>query len=220
MSTTATRQGGDHWETIRVTWEQYVALVREDPRRRRPKYTFVDGRLTILSPSYSHEILRARLAGMFEDIVVGLLIDCQPSGEATLLSESSSRAGTEADATYYLTNIDKLRGKTDLIMGDVPPPDLATEVVWTHPVKAALEAYRRIGVREVWVCRKANLEFLVLGSDGQYRVSRKSACLPFLESDDLTPWVYRQDLASETRLRRLFRLWVTETLAPRYDAST
>jgi Uma2 family endonuclease len=218
MSITSIERGGDRWKTVRVTWEEYLALVREELDRSRPKYTFVDGRLTIVSPSYSHDDLRVRLTWFVDEILLGLMIDGQPAGETTLLKEKGSRAGTEGDATYYLTNIDKIRGKTDFIMGDDPPPDLAIEIVWTHPVKDALEAYRRIGVREVWVCRKSKLEFLVLSPKRQYRVSRTSACLPFLRSDDLTPWVYREDLPSETQLRHLFRLWVTETLAPRYHA--
>jgi Uma2 family endonuclease len=216
MSTIAPERGADRWETLSSTWEAYVDLACADPDRSRPKYTFLDGRLTIVSPSLSHEFLRVRLAVIIEDIVIGLLIDCLPCGEVTLLKEKGSRAGTEADATFYLTNVDQIRRKTDVIMGDDPPPDLAIEVVWTHPVKDALEAYRRIGVREVWVCRRSELEFLILGPDDEYAASPSSVSLPFLQSDELTPWIYRQDLPSETQLRHLFRLWVTDTLAPRH----
>jgi hypothetical protein len=60
------------------------------------------------------------------------------------------------------------------------------------------------------------LKFLVLGADGHYAQSATSACLPFIISaDELSPWVYRQDLPDETALRRLFRGWVETTLAPR-----
>ena len=46
-------------------------------------------------------------------------------------------------------------------------------------------------------------------------MSPTSACLPFLTSDELTPWVYRQDLPDEIALRGLFRRWVSDVLAPR-----
>ncbi|MCA1684377.1 MAG: Uma2 family endonuclease, partial [Planctomycetia bacterium] len=102
--------------------------------------------------------------------------------------------GTEPDTSYYLTHINHLRGKRKVVMGQDPPPDLVVEVVVSHPEGDALEAYRRFGVREVWVCKESGLEFLVLGADGQYAGSPVSACFPFLTSEELAPWVYRDDL--------------------------
>ena len=110
----------------------------------------------------------------------------------TLLKKTSkSRAGTEADATYYFNNIDLVPEKEHLVMGVDPAPDLVVEVVISHPEKKALEAYRKFKVREVWVCEESRLAFLILGEDGRYTIAPKSDCFPFLDSAELTPWVER-----------------------------
>ena len=116
---------------------------------------------------------------------------------------------------YYLTNIDLIRGKEHIVMGQDPAPDLVVEVVASHPLGDTIEVYRRFGVREVWVCKRSKLLFLVLGPDGRYAPSSTSACLPFLKADELNLWAYRHDLPNESELRYQFRAWVTETLAPR-----
>jgi Uma2 family endonuclease len=216
MSTAPTIRGTDHWFQMPATWGAYTRLLRARGERSRPRYIFVDGRLTAVSPGHPHESLSARLAGLINEILVGLSIDGHASGQVTLKKSARSREGTEADASYYLTNIDRVMGKKHLVMGQDPPPDLVLEVVFSHPERDALEAYRRFGVREVWVCKESDLEFLVLGTEGQYVESPVSACLPFLSSEELSPWVYSDDLGSDTRRWKLFRAWVTETLAPRH----
>jgi hypothetical protein len=45
---------------------------------------------------------------------------------------------------------------------------------------------------------------------------KTSACLPFLKSEELSFWAFRQDLPDESELRYQFRAWVTETLAARH----
>src|SRR5438128_2698623 len=137
MSTTASQRGHDVWQSVPATWGAYLRLLRARGERNRPKYTFVHGRLTIVSPGMSHELLKTRLAWFVDEVLLGLLIDCQPTGQVTLLKTVRPRTGTESDASYYLTNLDQIRGKKDLVMGQDPPPDLAIEVVVSHPAKGA-----------------------------------------------------------------------------------
>jgi Uma2 family endonuclease len=211
--------GFDHTVCLPATWETYKDLLEARGERSRPKYTFVDGRLTAVSPGQNHEEIKTRLGGLIEDILVGLLIDFHASGGVTLLSARGSRAGTEGDESYYLTHIKEVRGKKDLVMGEDPPPDLAVEVVFSHPEDDALEAYRRIGVREVWVCKGGELRFLTQGPEGHYVQSPASALLPFLSSQELSAWLFRRDFPNDARLRHEFRAWVAETLAPRLRAA-
>ena len=213
---TLTTVGFDQWVRVPATWETYKRLLKLRGERGQPKYTFVDGRLTIVTKGLNHEWTTSRIGWLIEEILVSLLIDFLPSREVTLFKSSGSRAGNEADESYYLTNINRVRRKKNLVMGRDPAPDLAVEVVVSHPEDDALESYRRFGVREVWVCKEAELEFLVLGADGQYAASPTSALLPFLASAELADWLFREDFASEAPLRHAFRGWVVETLAPRY----
>jgi hypothetical protein len=156
-----------------------------------------------------------RLAVLIHEMLSGLSFDDHPTGSVTLHRSRPSWEGTEADQSYYLTSIDRVIGKRELVMGEAPPPNMDVEVVVTHDEGNALKAYRRFGVREVWVCKESGLTFLVQGARGRYVASPVSACLAFLRSDELAPWVYRTDPSSETRLMKLFRAWVAETLVPR-----
>jgi Uma2 family endonuclease len=209
----------DDWVQVPATWGVYLRLLQARGERPRPRYTFFNKRLTIVSPGPSHEARKKRVGVLIEDMFLLLKIRYQPYGSETLLKQERSRAGTEGDDCYYLNNIAAVRGKDRFVMGQDPPPDLAVEVVISHPEGDALDAYRTFGVREVWVCKRSEITFLVLGPDGQYAASPTSACLPFLTSEELTPWVFREDLPDEFSVRELFRAWVLETLAPRLHAN-
>lgn len=207
--------GEVRWVEFPATWKIYNALCERRGENRRPKYTYFDGSMIVVSPGHSHESCASRLIELLHEIFVGLSIDYHSAGGVTLKRAEKSRAGTEADATYYLSNFDAIQGKENLIMGVDPPPDLVVEVVISHPEKKALKAYSRFNVREVWICKKSGLEFLILGEDGRYVASPVSLCLPFLSSKELEPWVFRDQRGNDLRVLKQFRVWVSETLGPR-----
>lgn len=215
MATTVKkRMSRDRWVQVPATWETYLGLLENRGERSFPHYIYVNERLTIVSPSCSHEYLKKRLAGMIEEILIGLSLDYSPAGSTTLLKSIQSLTGIEPDECFYLTNLEKIHGKDDLVMGVDPPPDLSVEVVISRPIKDALAAYRILGVREVWVCKRAELAIIALGEKG-YQRTAKGRLIPGVSAAELTPWVYRDDLTSEMRFRKLFREWVTEALSKR-----
>jgi hypothetical protein len=155
------------------------------------------------------------VAGLIDDILVGLRIGFLPVGEVTLAGGKRPRRGTEADVTYYLTNLDRLKGRDELVMGLDPAPDLTVVVAYSHPVRDTIKVLASFGVREVWLVRNHELRFLTLHENARYRASTASLCFPFLTTDELAPWVF-DDLSSEAPLRRLFREWVDKVLATRF----
>lgn len=217
MATTAERVDIDldHCLQVPATWGAYLRLLKAQGEKSNPRYTYVKGRLTIVSPGKSHDSLEERLGGLIEDLFFAFQMPYLKYGHMTLLKRVGSRAGKEGDKCYYLNNLSIIKSKRDLVMGIDPAPDLMVEVVFSHPEHDALKAYALFGVREVWVCKQSEVTFLVLGPDGQYASAATSACLPFLSSEELTPWAYRDDLPDDLTLRVLFRAWVVETLLPR-----
>jgi Uma2 family endonuclease len=171
----------DQWVQMPATWEAYTALAEARGERAAPRYTFLDGRLTALRFGLWHEMLNCRLTGLLDEILVSLNISFHPTGRVTLQKPRPPRVGTEGDASYYLSNLDRIHRNSELLMGRDPAPDLMIEVVLSHFEGDAIEVYRQIGVREVWVCREKELEFLVLGTDGRFTPSPTSSLLPFLE---------------------------------------
>ena len=70
-------------------------------------------------------------------------VDITPYGSWTHESKEGAR-GAEPDECY--------------VLGDDPAPlrcDLAIEVVWSHGGIDKLQIYQKLGVREVWVWRRA-----------------------------------------------------------------
>ena len=51
---TATIVGTDTCISIPATWELYLGLLEARGERNRPKYTFVDWRLTVVLPEMNH----------------------------------------------------------------------------------------------------------------------------------------------------------------------
>jgi Uma2 family endonuclease len=151
MSTTARTVGEDQWVRVPATWRTYLGLLRAKGEKSSPRYVYCDGRLTIVSPGYSHESIKLRMAWFIETALILLGVPFLRSVCMTLKQGRPKKKGVEGDTSYYLTNLDRVRGKETLKMGVDPPPDLVVEVVVSHPVDDALKVYARIGVREVWV---------------------------------------------------------------------
>lgn len=216
VSTPKLTLDGDRWVQFPATWDAYQSLCESRGEKSGPRYFYFDGRMTAVSPGVPHEGAGARLGGLIEEILVGLRIKAYPLESVTLWRSSLPRGGAEADKTYYLSNIDRIRGKKKLVMGEDPAPDLVVEIVVSHPPDDALECYRVFGVREVWVVEDDEISFLELGSDSLYKASSTSACFPFLSAHEIALWTFRQDIDDEIELRYQFRAWVLDTLAPRY----
>jgi len=207
---------GDNWVKMPASWSDYIALSKTRGDRTRPRYTFIDGRLTVVSPGQPHEWIKTRLGWLIEEMFLALEIDFHATGSVTLLKSKNRKAGTEADESYYLSNIARVIGKKNLVMGEDPAPDLAIEVVVSHDEDDAIEAYRRFGVREVWVVKDGELTFLCLDNNARYIESPASQMIPDLTADELASWVFRQDLTGERKVRLGFRAWVEQTLVPRH----
>jgi Uma2 family endonuclease len=217
MATATKRRGRDQWVYFHTDWAGYDALLSARGERSYPRITYLDGRATLVSPGYSHESIIKRIGWLFEEVLFGLRIRFVPS-RATTLRREAGRGGVEGDETYYIANAAKLAGKKDIDLRVDPPPDLAIEAVVSHPVKDALEVYRRFGVPEVWVCDGRRLRILILQPDTTYAESATSGVVPCLTADEVLGWVQRPETGDELEWRRDVRHWVENELVPRHRA--
>lgn len=199
-----------------IGWRGYSALLKLRGDRGVPRMVYLDGELLLMSPSLSHEHLKSRLGQFVREVAVGLDVDCRPTSQTTF-RRRSRRGGVEGDETFYLANEARIRGKTAIDLRVDPPPDLAIEAVFSHDADAAIEVYRRFGVPEVWVCDPFGLTILVRQPDGRYAESPASAAFPFLTADEVSEWVHRPQVSSETGWRRDLRRWVAEALPARRE---
>lgn len=136
-----------------VEWSTYCKL-RDDPANKRLRMTYLDGDLTIVSPHLIHDFDSRALLFVVMAVARAHRIDFAPVGTTTLRKEGRTDlqgAGKEPDEGFYLgDDVARIRGKAELDLSIDPPPNLALEVDNTGDSEAALPAYARIGVPEVW----------------------------------------------------------------------
>ncbi|HSK01713.1 MAG TPA: Uma2 family endonuclease [Kofleriaceae bacterium] len=152
-----------------VGWDGYEALLALRGECSRPKLAYLDGAVELMSTSRGHEGLKSVIGCLVEAFCFERDIDFSPYGSWTL-KQKGKQVGVEPDECY--------------IFGAQPQgkdrPDLAIEVVWTHGGLDKLEAYRRLGIGEVWFWDSHAISAYVLGRGG-YELRASSACLPALD---------------------------------------
>ena len=151
-----------------VSWAKYEDQLAIRGDRSAPRISFLDGSMELTSPSKDHERIKSYIGMLIECFALERDLDLSPYGSWTL-KEAPKQAGVEPDECY-LVGSDQSR----------ETPDLVIEVVWTSGGIDKLEAYRRLGVREVWFWKKDNIQIHVLESDA-YRATNASACLVGLD---------------------------------------
>ncbi len=216
-SPTATEESeGDQLVVLRdIGWNGYSAVLRARGERKMPRMVYLDGDLYLMSPAYLHEHFAERLGLFVIEVVVGLDIPCIHAGSTTF-RRKRKKGGVEGDKSFYLANLNRIRGKTKLHLRKDPPPDLVVEAVNTHDADASVEVWRRFGVPEVWVHENEQLQILVLQPNRQYEPSEVSASFPFLKAVEIQEWINQPQTDSETSWIKELRKWVAGTLVERY----
>ena len=214
--TPGTDAEGDQCVVLRdIGWDGYSRLLKIRGERSIPRMIYLDGSLLLMSPSFSHERLKELVGAFVLVLAEGLDIPLIMAGSTTF-RRRAKRGGVEGDKTFYLTNLDRIRGKKKIRLHVDPPPDLAIEVVISHDADDAVEVYRRFGVPEVWICEASRLTILCLEASGRYAKSERSRVLPVLTASEIHAWASRQNDESDTAWTKDLRRWVAEVLAPRH----
>jgi Uma2 family endonuclease len=149
-----------------VDWSQYEAVLAMRGESAAVRVSYLEGVLELMSPSQEHEGLKKTLARLVEAYADELGLDLEGFGSWTLKRQELER-GAEPDECYSLGPVREV-------------PDLAIEVVWTSGGLDKLEIYRQLGVREIWIWRKAEIEVHVLHGD-RYERAPHSELLPQMD---------------------------------------
>jgi len=207
----------DQCVTLRgIGWDGYNRMLRLRGSRSRPRMIYLDGDLLLMSPGHSHERDKERFGVFIVVIAEELNIPFLMAGSTTY-RRRKRRGGVEPDQSYYLANAPRVLNKKDIDLRINPPPDLTIEVVYSHSAENAVEASRRLGVPEMWVCDDEGLKFLVLGADGRHAESPRSLAFPFLTAPEIVAWVRRPEVEGATDIDWIkdLRRWTRETLSVR-----
>ncbi len=190
-----------------------LGLFREMSPEGRARIKCHDGSLTLVSPGRSHESHRQKLSLLIAAISDVLEIPVQPLGsEFFHLPKYAEDVGYEPDEGYYIRSLGKAT--------EGQAPDLALEVVVSHPADKAIRCGAALGIGEMWVLDVAHrkLTFYTLATRGKqkgiYQPKMKSRAFPALTPDDVLGRLDEPLDDLVVYLKRC-RAWVEDVLDPR-----
>lgn len=164
-----------------VSWSEFEAILEELGHKRRARVAYSQDTLEIMVPLPEHEIPRDLLSDIVKILLKVKGIRYQPFGSTTF--KKPRKAGVEPDACFYIQNYQRMIGRRRLEPDD-PPPDLAIQADVTSKTK--LDAYRAIGVPELWVYDSGRLKIYVL-NEGIYLSSDISPLFEDIPIKEIIP---------------------------------
>ncbi len=156
-----------------MSWSDYEQLTDEEYLGYRASY--LNGVITIVSPSRSHERIAEIINGLIKTYCRKYNLVYFPMGSTTL--KNPPLAGKEPDHSFAFEM-------------DKSLPDLAVEVTYTSGGIADLEKYKYLGVKEVWLWKNNEITFYRLIDSG-YEEIENSVCLSKLSADFLATFIER-----------------------------
>ncbi|VEP18496.1 conserved hypothetical protein [Hyella patelloides LEGE 07179] len=155
-----------------MSWSDYERLVETDIDYRA---SYLNGVITIVSPSRSHERIAEIINGLIKTYCRKYNLVYFPMGSTTL--KNPPLAGKEPDHSFAF--------ETDKSL-----PDLAVEVTYTSGGIADLEKYKYLGVQEVWLWKNNEITFY-RWVDSEYVEIKNSMAMPKLSSSFLIAFINR-----------------------------
>jgi Uma2 family endonuclease len=167
-----------------VSWETYERLLADDEERRVPRMTYDQGMLELVTPSTPHEEDALVFAHLVFIVAANLGIPIRSVGSTTFRRKDLER-GFEPDASFYIQNEERIRGKRQIDLTVDPPPDLVLEMEMSRSALNKLPLFSSMGIPEVWRCDGQRVTILILEQD-RYRETATSQAIAVLTSDILT----------------------------------
>jgi Uma2 family endonuclease len=200
-----------------VSFDAYVRISEALDDHPGLRMIYCDGRLVFVGKSRRHDWFAERLGEFVKAVARGLGIPWEDAGQATFRRENMD-AGLEGDKTFYFRgNAVLMRGPVDVDLAAQPPPDLAIEVEVSHSADAALFAWGRLGIPEVWRFqpKTGEFRFCVRAQDGTYATVERSLAFPSLSIADVLQQLTRANELGADRWNEQLPDWVDRVIRPR-----
>ncbi len=178
-----------------------------------PRLKCFEGSVTLVSPGMPHETKGYRLKLLILAVCLELRIKLTGLESTTWkLPLGVGDTAYEADAAYYIQSHGRAR--------EDQPPDLAVEIVVSHPATKALRAGAFLKIPEMWVLDlpRHRLTFHHLATRGEhkgtYRPRARSRAFPFLSSAEVLERLDDPEEDAAT-FHETCRDWARRVLVPR-----
>jgi Uma2 family endonuclease len=202
-----------------LSWDLYERVNDAAGEGRNPRMIFCDGSLTIVVAPRRHDWYAERLGQLVVALAEGLKLLWEDAGQATFRRKEMN-ACLEGDKTFYLcAHAQLMKGPGNIDLSVQPPPDLAIEVEVSHTAEAAMAAWGRLGVAEVWRFDPVADEFSFSARqvDGRYAFSDRSLAFPALRATDVLEQMRRASELGASEWDIQLRNWVRDAMPSRLD---
>lgn len=201
---TAIVQGEQRMLLHGVSWQGFLGILESLGNHRAVRLAYADDVLELMMPLEVHELVKELLNDLVKTWADHYEFDCQSFGSWTMRQEFAR--GIEPDGCFYIQSVDAVRGKTQLDLALVPPPDLVIEVDITSSSKIRQPIYQALGIPELWRWTGQQLTILKL-VNGHYQVDKVSSLVP-LTASILTSFVQTGLTNTATQSRKALRQWL------------
>ena len=178
-----------------ISWDIYVQLCDQN-QSKATRMAYFEGELEIMTVGCLHESAKDLIHYMFGIIAESLGVDFLGRGHHTF-KHAKKRIGFEADLSYYVSNLDRVRRLPKIDLECDPPPDLVVEVDISRNSERKLLMYAALGIPEVWRCEGGTIRIYRLAGR-EYKSVAKSSILRGVTAAQLTKL-----LAEGERMNRL-----------------
>ena len=190
-----------------LNWQDFETILKELGEKRRVRLNYYRGKLEIMSPLAIHERPHRIIADIVKAILDQQERDWEDFGSTTF--KRPEIAGVEPDTCLYIQNAALVQGCTQMDLDIYPPPDLAIESDVTS--KTTLEIYGAIGVPEVWIYSKKQLQIFIF-QEGDYQLVENSLIFPHLPLTNMIPSLVQEAIQGGTsKMLRKLRLQLIES---------
>jgi hypothetical protein len=132
---------------------------------------------------------------------------------STTWSREDEDKGLEADESFYLGDLERVRDPDHVDLDVDPPPDLAIEI--TRSALDRIGIYGALRVPELWRFNGQALRVLLRQEDGSYRESPSSAAFPDVPMGEIARFASMEGSRDENAHVDQFAAWVQKNLLPR-----
>jgi Uma2 family endonuclease len=193
-----------------ISWQLFERLLQEMGEQRSTRLAYYKGKLELMTPLWEHENRNRVIDRLISTLIEELNLEYSPGGSFTLKRREMA-AGKEPDSCYYIQNEAQVRGKKEIDLTQVPPPDLAIEIDITSSSLNQLSIYADLGVPEVWRYNGSRLQIYQL-QNGEYVESAISPAFPLLPATKVEEFLEQCQRGGVTQAVRQFRQWIRNQL--------
>ena len=190
-----------------VTWEGYIALLKELGDDRSTRLAYENGVLEIRMPGQLHEAANRVLATIALTLAEEYGFEFNDLGSMTMNRPDLSQ-GVEPDSCFYVQNAQAGQGLGEAISSDLPP-DLALEVDIANKSDSKLSIYEAMGVPEVWLYQRDIVKIKLLEGE-EYINSLTSRAFPTITTEQLNQWLQVRRAGTDLTVVRAVRKFCQE----------